>query len=700
MHRKITALAALLLSLVTASAQIPNLTDQNLVDSLFQILPNTEGTEKVDVLNQLALNLAPRSYDSSHQFANKALTLAEIIDYEKGKGVAIFNTGNGYYFTADYRNALINYLKALKILERLGPSRELGNLNWMIGALNQYVSNIEKVQYYYNRAAENFMAIGDTSEAMFVNMMIGVSYAHKMKILWQNDKLAAQNENDAMMDSAIKFNSLALDYFSKRTNQKSVLGREFMLAQLYALQGQWYASRNYPLELSDTLGLINLLKALEKSHEIRDPKDNKFYVGYTYAILAHYYSCYQSKYRDKCFEYGKIGEELLLKTVRYDMYSFVLWTLGTMEMDRKNFERSKYYLIRSLNYCDTFLLNFEHIITKDPLFRITHVMNSQRIKTWILRDIIKLYELEEHYKTALAYQRMLEEEIKKLSLDEQSRQLMLLQVNFEDELKSQQIEMASKEKELAKLSLSRLRLWFAGGSSAGIIIFLLIFLYFQRKKYLTEQNALLLRQRLLRSQMNPHFIFNALSGIQNFIVTEKPIKASSYLSKFASLVRNILESSVKEYVTLEKEISIIENYLELQKVRYAGKFEFTLRIDDALDPESTRIPPMLVQPFIENAIEHGIVHSEKMGQIDVEFRLENDVILFEVTDNGVGRKKATELEIHLEKDHQSMSTSITLERLDMLNKKRKHKIIFEITDLKDNDGNPSGTLVRFGIPLV
>jgi len=122
-------------------------------------------------------------------------------------------------------------------------------------------------------------------------------------------------------------------------------------------------------------------------------------------------------------------------------------------------------------------------------------------------------------------------------------------------------------------------------------------------------------------------------------------------------------------------------------------------VDDALDPESIQIPPMLAQPFIENAIEHGIVHSEKMGQIDVEFRLENDVILFEVTDNGVGREKAKELEAHIEKDHQSMSTSITLERLAMLNKKRKNKIIFEITDLKDSDGKPTGTFVRFGIPI-
>jgi hypothetical protein len=697
MLRKIAALIILLLSLVTAYAQIPNLTDQKLIDSLFQILPKAEGTAKVDVLNQLAINLAPRSFDSSNQYAYEALNLAEKLEYEKGKGIAIFNIGNSYYFTEDYKNALLNYLKAVRILERLEPGRESGNLNVMIGALNQYVSNIEKVQYYYFHAAGNYMAIGDTAEAMYVYMWLGASYWHKLHVLEQTDSLAAKNENNQMVDSTLKYHGMALDYYLKSAKQNSIMDRETMLVVLYAILGQDYWTRDDARELSDTLGLINLLKGFEKSYEIKDLKTREYWEGYFYAVLGHYYFYFKSKYPDKYFEYAKKAEEILAKTDRYDVYSFTLWLLGAIELDRKNYESSGYYLIRALNYCNTFLLNYEQIITKDPLFRILAVTNAQRIKTWIITDYIRLCELKKDFKTALTYQGILEEERKKLSLEEQSRQLMLLQVHFEDEVKNQQIEMASKEEGLAKLRLGRSRLWFAGAGGMGLIAFLLIFLYFQRKKYSTEQNALLLKQRLLRSQMNPHFIFNSLSGIQNFIVTEKPIKASIYLSKFAALVRNILESSDKEYVTLEKEVSTIENYLELQQVRYAGKFEFSLRVDDALDPESVMIPPMLAQPFIENAIEHGIVHSEKIGQIDVEFRLENDVILFEVTDNGVGREKARELEAHLEKDHQSMSTAITLERLAMLNKKRKHKIIFEIVDLKDHDGNPAGTFVRFGL---
>ena len=163
--------------------------------------------------------------------------------------------------------------------------------------------------------------------------------------------------------------------------------------------------------------------------------------------------------------------------------------------------------------------------------------------------------------------------------------------------------------------------------------------------------------------MNPHFIFNSLYSIQNFIVTEKPDKASIYLSKFAKLVRNILDNSTEEYVTLEKEISTIDNYLELQKVRYAGKFNYRIDIADEIDTETMKIPPMLAQPFIENAIEHGIKHRETPGHIDIRFSLKDHTLIFEVEDDGVGRQKAREIEIVQEPDHSSMATSLTRERL-------------------------------------
>jgi LytS/YehU family sensor histidine kinase len=157
---------------------------------------------------------------------------------------------------------------------------------------------------------------------------------------------------------------------------------------------------------------------------------------------------------------------------------------------------------------------------------------------------------------------------------------------------------------------------------------------------------------------------------------------------------------VDENVPLQKEIETIQNYLELQKVRFAGQFEYTLTVDEKIDEETMMIPPMLAQPFIENSIEHGIKYKETTGHINIGFRLEGDLIRFEVEDDGVGREKSREIELKQNRIHRSMSTSITYERLIKLNKKLKHKIRMEIIDLKDNPGNACGTKVTFGIPVV
>jgi LytS/YehU family sensor histidine kinase len=200
--------------------------------------------------------------------------------------------------------------------------------------------------------------------------------------------------------------------------------------------------------------------------------------------------------------------------------------------------------------------------------------------------------------------------------------------------------------------------------------------------------------------MNPHFLFNSLASIQNFIVTEDPDKASIYLSRFSNLMRNILDSSTEEFIPLEKEIDTITYYLELQKVRYAGKFDFNIDVDENIDEENMNIPPMLAQPFIENAIEHGIKHKTTNGNIHIRFMLEGNMIKFEVEDDGVGRSRALEIEREQKKDHRSMATLITRDRLAIMNRKLKTKISLEIIDLYNDAGNARGTKVVFEVPLI
>jgi hypothetical protein len=287
--------------------------------------------------------------------------------------------------------------------------------------------------------------------------------------------------------------------------------------------------------------------------------------------------------------------------------------------------------------------------------------------------------------TLLAYQR--------------GQQLELLMAEDEADRQQLKIETLARDIEMNRLKLSRSRLIFIGTGAGILLISLILLLFFQRMKLKAEQRSVSMEQRLLRAQMNPHFIFNSLASIQNFMINEDPDQASIYLSRFSQLVRNILDNSAAEHVSLEKEINTIENYLELQKVRYAGKFDYRITVDEQIDPENMLIPPMLAQPFIENSIEHGIRHKETTGLIEVFFLLKAGMVRFIVEDDGVGREKAQEIESQQRSRHRSMATSITRDRLDNINQKLKRKIRMEITDLKDPSGRGCGTRVEFGIPF-
>ena len=173
--------------------------------------------------------------------------------------------------------------------------------------------------------------------------------------------------------------------------------------------------------------------------------------------------------------------------------------------------------------------------------------------------------------------------------------------------------------------------------------------------------------------MNPHFIFNSLASIQNSIINEEPKKASKYLARFSKLVRSILDSTVQEFIPLEQEITTIENYLELQKIRFPEKFDYTIEVDERLDTESVQIPPMLTQPFIENSIEHAIKHKDSKGKIDVRFKLQNGTLELEVEGDGIGRQRAMEIHNQQDQGHKSMATAITLERIRILSEKLQEK---------------------------
>jgi len=266
--------------------------------------------------------------------------------------------------------------------------------------------------------------------------------------------------------------------------------------------------------------------------------------------------------------------------------------------------------------------------------------------------------------------------------------------------KEEELQSIALEKELQDLRMEQNRYLMASLGALLIVLVLFFILIIRNSRIKSQQQAMLLERRLLRSQMNPHFIFNALTNIQEAVFKNDPFKASKYLSHFSGLIRLTLESTREEYVPLQMEIDLIRNYLELQKLRHGHKFEYHIMVGDSIDPDNLRIPPMLAQPFIENAIEHGLKHKAGPGRIDILFTAQNGTLHFMVQDDGIGREQAARLAAGNDKLHRSMSSQITLERLQLLNRKSRQKDPLRITDLYDAHGQPAGTRVEFEIPVT
>ena len=234
-----------------------------------------------------------------------------------------------------------------------------------------------------------------------------------------------------------------------------------------------------------------------------------------------------------------------------------------------------------------------------------------------------------------------------------------------------------------------------------ILVAIIAFIGFQfiqqKKKARLREKALELEQRLLRSQMNPHFIFNSMNAIQSYISDNNSYQAEIYLSKLAQLMRNILHHSRTHLIALDEEISALELYLELEKGRFQGLFEFTIDVDPGLDREETQIPPLMLQPYVENSILHGMQGLDQGGLIKISFQEKNNRLLCHIEDNGIGRKKAKEIKKNKGQKHESVSMVLTQERLELLEQGSTHQRL-KIVDLIEGE-KASGTRVELNLPL-
>lgn len=220
-----------------------------------------------------------------------------------------------------------------------------------------------------------------------------------------------------------------------------------------------------------------------------------------------------------------------------------------------------------------------------------------------------------------------------------------------------------------------------------------------REKAERERRTAELELTSLRAQMNPHFTFNTLNSIQHFIAREDSIAANIHLAKFARLIRKTLENSRHNRIPLQEEIETLELYLKLEKLRFKGKLEYQLEVDPESDPEGDLIPPMLIQPFVENAIVHGIQHKQGQGRVKVKLIREPFHLKCIVEDNGIGRAAARVINEKMMGRAASRGISITQERLDLMNLTLRKGWSLKVEDLKNTQNQPDGTRVELIIPL-
>jgi sensor histidine kinase YesM len=318
---------------------------------------------------------------------------------------------------------------------------------------------------------------------------------------------------------------------------------------------------------------------------------------------------------------------------------------------------------------------------------------------WTYYGLYRVYNTRGDTEKALKYYVLYTAARDTLNNIQRVKDAMEVQTKYETTRLEEQINTLSQMTELQEFKLRQTSYLMLGLGGVVLLVIILAIVLVRQNRLKEKQKTLLLQQRLFRSQMNPHFLFNSLGSIHNFMLSENTTKAATYLSRFSKLVRSILNSSVEEYITLAEEIGMIENYLELQKVRFPDKFDFKIEVDTSIDPEDVHVPSMLTQPFIENAIQHGVKMKPEKGHIWIRFNRQNGAIIIEVEDNGIGRKKAAELQPKQESQYKSLSTSITAERVRVLNKTLTQKISLEIRDLMNANQEPSGTLVRIAIPI-
>ena len=353
---------------------------------------------------------------------------------------------------------------------------------------------------------------------------------------------------------------------------------------------------------------------------------------------------------------------------------------GTIYRDKKEYDKAIDYYLKSID--------------------IAYKVRSWDNLAWIYRDCSQLYETINDFKNAYKYQILYKQYSDSVNSSNYITSNAVGRIRYQAQL---------KENELQALALKykNQRYLMYGFVIFSVLIAVIGYLVFRQSKNNAKRRILEMNQKILeisqanlRQQMNPHFVFNTLNSIQYYMYQNDKLSTNNYLTKFSDLMRKILENSQHTTISIADELNAVQLYIELELLRFKNKFDFQIVVDDDIDTLMYKVPSMLIQPYVENAICHGLMNREDKGFLKIHLGIEQHYISCLIVDNGIGREAAQEIKKKREKTHQPLGTKITESRIDLINLLYGSSLKIIYVDLKDNVGNPAGTSVEIQIPIL
>lgn len=626
----------LIFSFSVAPCQSPPL------DLYQQLDTATTALSKIKLLNRAAFAYLYTNTDSGMKWIEMSIQIGieeqERFGEARSYGTrAILHTLNGNYALAHE-----DHMRSLDIKRELGDIDGMGRSYSNLAILYTDLGAFDEALFYQLKARDLFVEHRDTLGVGIANLSIGDVY-----------------KEISQWDSARKYTAQGIELCAQMGDHRSQTSGLCTMGIIAGELGDTATARAY----------------YEEAREIYIAEDMPEGIARLQVHLGHLELSKQNP--TGALRYFQGADEYLAPLGEARAYLENLIAIGDAYLLMEDHQRAISQYLTTIDSAET--------------------MGSMIIRSDALRKLSGAYsDLGRH---AEAYACRLEMETLEDSLYsiDKERELAAVRTRYEVGKREQEIKILEQDNEIAELKLDRNRSLL--GLATGIVIAILALLALlsirnriARSKARNQQ--LELEQKLLRTQMNPHFIFNALGAIQHYIHDHKSDQASAYLGQFAALMRMILDSSNNELVPFDTEAKGLRNYLELQKLRFPGKFDYALTMTPEVEAAELLLPPMLAQPFIENAVEHAFKGLASGGRIEVGFSREGEELVVEVRDNGRGIQQGDGDRA----GHESRAIEITNQRLRLLEAKEGKRGKLSIVDLKTQNTEAHGTCVTISLP--